>query len=259
MTDEWFAYLARLNRSPETIRAYRSLVHILPFDPATVSRDELEEWWATRDGLSVSTRRRDLSTLRSFYKWAARFDRRTDDPTRRLDPPSQGTRLPRFVSRTELGTLFDALDGDLRRALVLGAYAGLRVAEAAKLDWADVDLDGRWLTVRAGKGNKDRVVDLPALLADELLPETRGNVVTAGRQPYTAGALQRKVNRAIRAAGVDQTFHKLRARYATMGLAGTGNLLAVSRALGHSSPAVTARYAATSGEDLRAIGEAVTR
>lgn len=256
--NDWISYLTRLNRSPETVRTYRSTLDALPFDPATASREDVEAWWETLPQ-SPDTRRRILSTLRSYYRWSRRFDRRADDPTVRLDPPETGRHLPRWVSRSELATLLDALDGEMRRAVALGAYAGLRVAEAAALDWSDVDLEESWITVRSGKGDKDRVVDLPALLADELRPDTGGNVVTAGGDPYTANALQRRVNRAIRASGVDQTFHRLRARYATVGLAVTGNLMAVSRALGHSSPTVTARYAATSGDDLRAIGEAVTR
>ena len=54
-------------------------------------------------------------------------------------------------------------------------------------------------------------------------------------------------------------FHKLRHRFATVSLAATGNLLAVSRALGHSSPATTAVYAATSDADLDLIAEAAAR
>lgn len=63
----------------------------------------------------------------------------------------------------------------------------------------------------------------------------------------------------IERGGVESTFHKFRARYATMALAGTGNLLAVSRSLGHSDPASTAIYAATADSDLDLIAEAVTR
>jgi integrase len=58
---------------------------------------------------------------------------------------------------------------------------------------------------------------------------------------------------------VEGTAHKLRARYATQALAHTGNLLAVSRALGHSGPNVTARYAATTDADLDLISAAVER
>lgn len=92
--------------------------------------------------------------------------------------------------------------------------------------------------MRGGKGDKDRAVGLLTLLADELLPDTGGNVVTGTTQAYTAAALQR-ASRLPKRAGVDGTFHKLLARFATIALADTGNLLAVSRTFGHSSPAVT--------------------
>ena len=103
------------------------------------------------------------------------------------------------------------------------------------------------------------VVGLGALLLDSLLPDTGGNIVTAGGKPYSAAVLQRKVNRAISAAGVDATFHQLRHRFGTMALAGSGNLLAVSRAMGHASPATTAIYAATSDAELDVIADAVVR
>ena len=80
-----------------------------------------------------------------------------------------------------------------------------------------------------------------------------------GGDPYSADALQRRCNRAMRAAGVDATFHKLRSRFATVTLAATGNLLAVSRALGHASTTTTAIYAATSDSDLDLIADAATR
>ena len=45
----------------------------------------------------------------------------------------------------EFFELLDHTEGPIRRAICLGAYAGLRVAEAASLDWTDVDAgpDGR--------------------------------------------------------------------------------------------------------------------
>ena len=52
---------------------------------------------------------------------------------------------------------------------------------------------------------------------------------------------------------------KKRLCFGTVALAATGNLLAVSRAMGHASPATTAIYAATSDADLDVIADAVTR
>ena len=257
--DRWFDYLAQRNRSPETLRSYRSTMsHFLP-DPLAATPEDVEAWWSEHDDLSVATRRRTLATARSFYRWAIKFDLIDKDPTRRLDPPSQGHHLPRPMSRSDLHTVLAKADPEMRRAVCLGAYAGLRVAEAAALDWDDIDPEARRLFVRGGKGDKDRVVGLSPLLLDSLLPNVGGNVVTAGGTPYSAGALQRRVNRLIRSAGVDGTFHKLRARFATVALADTGNLLAVSRALGHASPATTSTYALTSDADLDLIAAAVVR
>ena len=259
LTAQFLDHLERArNYSPNTIAAYRRVLATVP-DPATASQEDIEGWWLDRDHLSPATRRQELAALRSFYRWMIRWDHRADDPTRRLDAPKMGRRLPRPMGREDLHRLLSVTSGEMRRAICLGAYAGLRVAEAAALDWADVDIEARRIIVRGGKGDKDRPVGLSPLLLDALLPVTGGNVVRAGGKAYSANALQQKVNRAIRDAGVEGTFHKLRSRFATVALASTGNLLAVSRALGHSSPATTAIYAATADSDLDLIAEAVAR
>ena len=259
MTDQFLEWLRRdRNYSTNTIAAYRRVLATIN-DPETATQDDVEDWWLDRDHLSPATRRQELAALRSFYRWMIRWDHREDDPTRRLDAPKMGHRMPRPMGREDLHRLLSVTSGEMRRAICLGAYAGLRVAEAAALDWADVDVEARRIIVRGGKGDKDRPVGLSPLLLDALLPVTGGNVVRAGGKAYSANAMQQKVNATIRAAGVDGTFHKLRSRFATVALASTGNLLAVSRALGHSSPATTAVYAATADSDLDLIADAVAR
>lgn len=257
--EDWIAYLRRRNRSAATIASYRSVIggYVRAVgDPLAATVDDVERWWQTLDHLTPAAQAAALSAVSSYYRWAMKYDLVAASPLRRLDAPSLGRRLPRPISRAEWRTILAHTEGDLRRAVCLGAYAGLRIAEVASLDWADIDTEGRWITVRSGKGDKDRAVGLGPMLLDELLPNTGGNVVTAGGQVHTANALQRRVNRHLRDIGIDATFHKLRSRYATTTLARTGNLLAVSRALGHSSPSVTARYAATSDSDLHLLATA---
>ena len=258
LSAQWIEHL-RAERTPANTIARRASVLRSIGNAGTATREEVEAWWAGRRHLSPATRSNDLACLRQFYKWADRWDHRADDPTRRLDAPKVAKGLSHPIGRADLHKLLDNLPPDLRRAVALGAYAGLRVSEVAALDWADVDVEARRIIVRGGKGDKDRPVGLSPLLLDALLPVTGGNVVRAGGKPYSANALQQKVNAANRAAGVDGTFHKLRSRFATVALASTGNLLAVSRALGHSSPATMAIYAATADSDLDLIAEAVAR
>lgn len=260
LTEQYLEHLARDRRySPNTVATYRRTYKTFPAIE-TADRDGVEAWWDSRAGKAATTRRNELAAVRSFYAWCRVWEHRgpTDDPTHRIQPPKTGQRVPRPISRADLQRVLAVMDPEIRRAVCLGAYAGLRVAEAASLDWADIDTELRRIIVR-GKGDKERMVGLSPLLLDSLLPDTGGNVVRAGAEPWTANVLQQKVNAAIRKAGVDATFHKLRSRYATVALGATGNLLAVSRALGHSSPATTAIYAATSDSDLDVIADAVTR
>lgn len=253
----WLEHLTTERRPPNTIAAAARVARSLP-TAATATREDVEAWWTSRAHLSPATRSNDLAMLRTFYAWARRWEHRDDDPTLRIDAPKVPRGLPRPISRADLHNVLRGLPDDLRRAVSLGAYAGLRVHEAAALTWHDVDTENRRIRV-LGKGGKTRLVGMSPLLLDELLPDTGGNVVTAGGSAYSPGTLQRRANRAIRAAGVDATFHQLRHRFGTVALAATGNLLAVSRAMGHASPATTAVYAATSDADLDVIAEAVTR
>lgn len=222
------------------------------------NREQVEAWWITRSELAPATRVADLANLRSFYKWAIRWEHRVDDPTTRLDPPKKDRGTPGWVSKPDLQKLLETLPPDLARAVCLGAYAGLRVSEAASLHWSQIDRELGTARV-FGKGQKYRVVAISPLLVDKLLPDTGGNVVTATPTAMSGAQLQRRVNRAIRAAGVDATFHKLRHRYGMVALNSTGNIEAVAKQMGHSSIVTTTVYATSGDEVARKIADAVMR
>jgi integrase/recombinase XerD len=258
LVDQWLDWLAtERGRSDNTVATYARTLRTLP-NAETATREDVEAWWKKRATKAATTRANELSAVRAFYRWCQRFEHRTDDPTIRLDAPKMPQTVHRFVSRTDLNTLLTNLAPDLGRAVALGAYAGLRVSEAAVLDWNDVDTELGRLIVK-GKGNKERFVGLPAVLLDRLLPETGGNVIAAGGKPYTGHTLQMKVNKAIQGAGVDATFHALRHRFGTIAAGSGVPLTSLARAMGHSSPTTTAIYVGATDSDLDLIAEAVTR
>lgn len=257
---EWLDHLALdRGRSPETVRAYRGVLNGWHPGPLAATVDDAAEWWEAQRELSPRSRARNLAALRSFYRWAIRHDLVTSDPTRRLDPPTLPTGAPRYVTRAQLDTLLSELPGDLRRGVALGAWAGLRAGEAAVLDWADVDVEMRRIHVRSGKGGKSRSIGAHPILLDALLPVAGGNVVTGGGRVYTAGAFQRRVNRAIAGLGVDATFHHLRHRFGTLTYGATGDPLAVAAAMGHASLDTTRIYAAVSDDALDRVAAAAVR
>lgn len=254
-------------RSPHTLTRYRAVLATLtPYgDPMTLTRDDLEAWWDSRIQLasggprSAATRSNELACLRSFYRWATKKGHRLDDPSAGLDFLVPENHVPRAIGKSDLMRLLGPLTADapdLRRAIALGAYAGMRVSEVAALDWRDIDIESRRLFVR-GKGAWERPIGLSTVLLDELLPITGGNVVTAGGTPYTGGALQRKVNRLITGAGIAHSFHDLRKRGASLALSKGMNPAAVRVAFGWRSMETVTHYAVVGDEELDRIAEAM--
>lgn len=235
--------------------ALRSLKHA-----GVATREDVEDWWAARRHLKPSTRANDLAVVRSFYKWCQIWEHRTDDPTVRLVPPKPETGAPRPINRAELEAILARVERkpELRRAVLLAAWAGLRREEAARLTWDDIDPDTRQARV-LGKGRKIRYVALSTRLIDALLPDTGGNVVTGRVRGWSAHTLGKKVNTEIRAAGVDATFHKLRHRYGSLGYQRSKDPKALAEQMGHASVATTMQfYAAAADGAGRAIADAVS-
>ena len=258
LATQYIEHLEAERKPANTIARARSVLAGIG-NPGTATREEIETWWAGRRDRAQSTRSNDLATLRQFYRWAARWEHRADDPTIRLDAPKVNKGLPRPMGRADLHKLLDRLPPDLERAVALGAYAGLRVSEVAALNWDDIDVEARRARV-LGKGSKWRVVALGVVLLDRLLPVVPGcNVVTGTPKANTGAQLQRRVNRAIKAQGIEGTFHTLRHRYGTLAYQETRDLVAVGRQMGHSSPVTTSIYAAASDDMADRIAEAVAR
>jgi integrase len=253
----WIQWCLNEHRPTNTIasrtRALRSVGNA-----GTATREDVEAWWLTRAHLSPCTRHSDLANLHSFYKWAKRWEYRDDNPTTRIDSPYVPQGLPRPMSNADLHRALDSLPPHLRRATCLGAYAGLRVSEAARLDWADIDLELHRIRVMHSKGGKSRRIPISAVLLNELLPVTGGNVVMGGGEPYAPDSLTRRINLAFRGLGITATFHTLRHRYGTIAYKATGDIYAVSKLLGHSNINTTAIYVAANDETAALIAEAVT-
>ena len=245
-------------RSLKTIERYRYVLNMVSeyADPLEASVDDIQDWWESRYEMSAATRANELSLLRTFYRWAARFDLRIDDPTRRLDLPKVDNALPRIVGREQFDLLLGEASQDapeLRRAYALGGYGGLRVSEAAALDWENVDLEHRRIYVR-GKGNKERAVPINALLLDYLLPEREGNVLWAGeKEAMSAGQLQRRINRHMRKWGVNHTFHDFRKRAASIMLSRGANPMAVRKMFGWAAMDTVMHYAEVGDTELDKI------
>ncbi|MDB4437993.1 integron integrase [bacterium] len=82
-----------------------------------------------------------------------------------------GQRVPVVLSKNETQVILDEMKKSEPRYSLMTALqygAGLRISELVRLRVKDVDLDRGTLTVRIGKGNKDRMTVIPKSLLKEL-------------------------------------------------------------------------------------------
>lgn len=207
-------------------------------------------------GRSPATLRVKLAGARALYRalrWAgATGSDPFSDARPRVDRTAPWDKREPYGDG-EVEVLLSAAPDDLRVLLLLGAHAGLRLEEALRLAWVDVDLSARQLTVRAGKGGKTRRVRLSVSLAGALERWGRGEGTLFGTSQTAA---RKRLARLCRRTGVAyKGFHALRHTAGTRLYRETRSLDAVARHLGHAS-LDTARVYAKWGEDLhdRTVG-----
>ena len=150
----WIEQYIRFHKGPEGFR-----------HPADMGAAEVEGFLthlAVQRRVSASTQSQALAALLFLYRDVLRIDLGAFDAVR----ARRSRRLPVVLSPDEVHQLLDAVDRlpttepyGLMTRLMYGA--GLRVMECCRLRVKDVDLERSQLTVRQGKGDKDRVVMLP--------------------------------------------------------------------------------------------------
>jgi integron integrase len=141
--------------------------------PDTMGEPEVEAFLtdlAVNGRVSASTQNQALGALLFLYRNVLGRDLGRLDAVRAQRP----VRVPTVLSRDEVHALLIAVDSvsrtepyGLMARLMYGA--GLRLMECCHLRMKDVDLERGQLTVRGGKGDKDRFVMLPECTREPLL------------------------------------------------------------------------------------------
>lgn len=117
--------------------------------------------------VSASTQRQALSALLFLYRHALQVELPWVDDIVRAKQPQ---RLPVVLTREEVARLWQQIPQASRRGLVLRLLygTGMRLLEGLRLRVQDLDFSAGKITVRDGKGGKDRTVMLPQSLRAEL-------------------------------------------------------------------------------------------
>jgi integron integrase len=136
--------------------------------PREMADQEVEQFLthlARERNVAASTQNQALSALLFLYKEVLKQEIGWLDAVERATKPK---RVPVVLTRDEVHKLFRHLNGTPRLMAALLYGSGLRLMECVRLRVKDVDFAYARITVREGKGAKDRVTMLPVNLAAPL-------------------------------------------------------------------------------------------
>ncbi len=162
--------------SPRTIESYRAWVkRYVRFHagihPRQLGERELTAFLsdlAVRRNVSASTQNQALAALLFLYRDVLDVTVGWLDTMVRAKRPH---RTPAVLSRDEVARLVAAMSGTPRLVAMVLYGGGLRLGEALSLRVKDIDLDRGEMTVRHGKGGRDRVTMLPDTLREPILTQ----------------------------------------------------------------------------------------
>jgi integrase/recombinase XerD len=284
LLDRYLTYLTvEKGLSAKTLEAYsRDLQRFLNFldgqgvtavaavETATILRYVIQ---LREDGLNARSRARHLVSIRGWFRFLFNEKLVSRDPSRRIDLPKSGRRLPGVLSLQQVQRLLEAPDPAQPTGVRDGAMlellyaAGLRVSELVALKTRDPNLEAGFVRV-FGKGGKERIVPFGAYARDKLRayletarpallhgqPSAYLFVARAGKPLSRQGFWKLLKRYALQAGiGVDVSPHVLRHSFASHLLEGGADLRAVQTMLGHADIATTQIYTHVAAERLRQI------
>ena len=139
--------------------------------PKDLSEDHVRAFLsalAVEGGVAPSTQNQALAALLFLY------ERVVMRRLRRIDgvvPAKRPSRLPIVLSEGEVRRVLAELSGEARLCAMLMYGAGLRVGECVSMRLKDVDFERSEITVRGGKGDKDRRTPLASVCREPLLKQ----------------------------------------------------------------------------------------
>lgn len=218
-----------------------------------------------------ATRRRQLSAMRTLVEVAAIINAAQFEAMYRLikkykisdDNLSDTERDLNALTPSQVHKILSVWNenknAELRNRALMGVLflTAVRRAEAAALEWRDVNLETYIIKIRHGKGDKERDVAIAGEFAVEALqnwrkrcPDRRYVFCSINKgdklgedKPMTPDAVYKIVQLTEKYSGVEFTPHTARRTFITEALTTNAMLSDVQQQAGHASEATTLRYA----------------
>jgi site-specific recombinase XerD len=267
--DRFRLYLERRQFSGHSIASYTCDLRLffaeIAVPLAQVSFREVDQFVEHQHhhGRSWATINRRLNALKHFFDFCLDQQWVLGNPVKPSHFVRRGRPLPKALSREQVQRLFAQIEHPMDRALFLVILrCGLRVSEVAQLKLEHIDWEQQALHVVQGKGRKDRcvylspdaVASVQQCLAQHPGAQAQGYVFwnrKRAERPLSVKAIQKKMERYAKAAGIIASCHSLRHTFASNLLEHGAEVVAIRDFLGHSQIASSERYAKLSSQKIK--------
>lgn len=125
---------------------------------------------ANRLNVAASTQNQALSAIVFLYKHTLNSPLKNLDNLKRAKRPK---RMPVVLSEKEALSIINSTEGVHKLVISLLYGSGLRISEALRLRLLDVDIGYKQITVRNGKGLRDRVT----MISESILPDLEKHIL----------------------------------------------------------------------------------
>lgn len=210
--------------------------------------------------------------IRSFFTWCVKRKYIKENPVDDIEKPKIEKSLPKRITLQEAQRVleysfhmrYNYRHESYRNRAVFAVmiYAGLRSKEVLNLKVADIDLENGVLTVKHGKGAKDRIIPISPMLhkylSEYIKDKERLNkecewffLSLRGDTCFTYSGLKRIVERVKQRTKIYFSPHRLRHTFATLMLEAGVDLFSLSKMMGHSDIKTTTIYLSASVKHLK--------
>lgn len=258
-------------RDLEMFQTFLTIEHISNFTKVTYQDLRRYLMYLYEKKYSKKTIARNISSLRTFYKYLCGEGYMKENPSTLLTTPKLDKRLPNYVNYNELDLLMGIPDVNTplgqRDALILEMLysTGMRVSELVNLKLADISHG----EVRVlGKGNKERIVLYGKVCEKKMMTYARDGRAKLCKDPSNQYLFLNKNGKKLSVRGVELIFenivkksglkihvspHTFRHTFATHMLNEGADLKSVQELLGHENLSTTQVYTHVSNEHIREV------
>ncbi len=211
-----------------------------------------------------------LATVRQVYNVAKKMDLfNGDNPVKKIKMPKMDNRRTRFLSEDEAEQLLEILKDKHHQLYIIALvsiYGGLRAGEIVNLEWKDLNFAEGMVLIRDSKNTLSRHAFMTKRVKKELREFRKQTDPT--QKPVFSAQKGKKINEVSRSfneavdelglnVGIDDrrqkvVFHTLRHTFASWLVQRGTPLYTVAKLMGHSTLAMTERYAHLAPDNLRA-------